>query len=973
LVNLNFFYLGIAVMSPKNRLGSTAKIPKLLRQHALHLAIVTILSPAISNASPIGAQVINGQVTIDQSVAGTTTITNTPNAIINWQDFNIATNETTRFIQENSQSAVLNRIVGGNPSEILGQLFSNGKVFLINPNGMVFGAGSVIDTQGLIASSLNLSDNDFQKGNFHFIAGSSAGDIVNEGVIHAGKDGNIVLIAPTIENHGALQSDGGSITLAAGQELILTSLDNPEIRFQIQAPKDSVLNIGQLLTEGGAINVFAGTIKHSGDMNADSVEIDQQGNIQLVASHNITLEKDSRLSANNSVGDGGNVTVIADGKTEFYGDIQAKGGASGKGGFAEVSGKEQLVFDGKVNLSSPHGKSGKLLLDPKNIIVESAGTVSATGQTFVANPSSNSSITPLSITNILDTGTALTLQANNDITVNDDVIVDNPTANANGGAFTLQAGRSIAVNAEISTDGGNLTLVADETVANGVISANRDSGAAAITLTNATINSGILKMTAPQVTLQDSMLKSSGTTNINGTTTGISLTTTTLETTGGTSDINLLGSSIVFNDATINSANNVLLNVNSGISSVTSPSLIEATNTMTIATTANSTVDGAALVLRGDKLRLLSQTPTAFNLNSAGNSFKTVAANINGSLNYKNNAGLTIGSVSSSENGVNSPTTTNGINTSGAVSVATHTGNLTVAQSVTTADSSSTALILNANSNATTQTTGNILISGSPTISVGSGGVGKLFTGSVTNSTGLTNVAGLTSGSERFRYNSDESVTNYSKPLETGLNAIYREQPVISVSANPLTKTYDGSAYTGGNGVTNTGFVNGDTSAILTGLTYGGASQGATNVGTHTITPSAVNGLGYGMNFVDSSLTINPIVSPTPPVPPAQNKLTPILSELIKGTPEEIDEIEDEIENGIKAGTTTVLTMSAMQSTKRSDDTPTLPAIQVTKESKSKNDDKDDDKDKKGTSNKNILLVATSTDTKTTKPLGQCK
>ena len=256
--------------------------------YLLNLTIAAVFWPAFCHANPDGAQIVSGQVSIDSATPGVTSVTNSPNAIINWQNFSIAQNELVQFLQQNGQSAVLNRIIGQNPSEILGQLFSNGKVFLINPNGIVFGAGSSIDTQGLIASSLNLSDQDFLSGNYHFMAGSSSGNIVNEGIIRAGKDGNIILIAPQIENNGIIKSDGGSITLAAGQELTMTNLDDPDIRFQIQAPTDSVVNLGKLLSEGGAVNVFANSIIHSGEINADSVEMDAQGNIKLVAQQDIT-------------------------------------------------------------------------------------------------------------------------------------------------------------------------------------------------------------------------------------------------------------------------------------------------------------------------------------------------------------------------------------------------------------------------------------------------------------------------------------------------------------------------------------------------------------------------------------------------------------------------------------------------------------------------------------------------------------
>ncbi|MFI3120973.1 MAG: filamentous hemagglutinin N-terminal domain-containing protein, partial [Methylococcaceae bacterium] len=338
----------------------TAGLP--LRR-ALNLAILAILYPSLASANPDGAQVISGQVSIDTATPGTTTVTNSPNAIINWQNFSIAQNELVQFLQQNGQSAVLNRIIGQNPSEILGQLASNGKVFLINPNGIVFGAGATIDTQGLIASSLNLSDRDFLSGNYHFMAGSSAGNIVNEGIIRAGKDGNIILIAPQIKNNGIIKSDGGSITLAAGQELTITNLDDPDIRFQIQAPTDSVVNLGKLLTEGGAVNVFANSIKHSGDINADSVEVDAQGTVKLVAQQDITLDADSKISANNSQGNAGSVHIESKaGTTLAQGTIEAQATQTGKGGNITVLGEHVGIADkARIDAGGENG-GGQILI-----------------------------------------------------------------------------------------------------------------------------------------------------------------------------------------------------------------------------------------------------------------------------------------------------------------------------------------------------------------------------------------------------------------------------------------------------------------------------------------------------------------------------------------------------------------------------------------------------------------------------------
>ena len=113
----------------------------------------------------------------------------------------------------------------------------------------------------------------------------------------------------------------------------------------------------------------------------------------------------------------------------------------------------------------------------------------ATGQTFATNPSANSTITPASITAILNTGSSLTLQANNDITVTNAITANN--TGGNGGALTLQAGRSILINANITTDNGNFTAIANDTLASGVVDAQRDAGAANITMAGGTsINAG---------------------------------------------------------------------------------------------------------------------------------------------------------------------------------------------------------------------------------------------------------------------------------------------------------------------------------------------------------------------------------------------------------------------------------------------------------------------------------------------------
>ena len=106
------------------------------------VSIITLVFFSASTvfALPGGQQVVNGQATFNTQ-GNSLTITNSPNSIINWQGFSISSNEAVRFIQQSSSSAVLNRVIGQDPSRILGLLQSNGRVFLINPNGIPFRPG----------------------------------------------------------------------------------------------------------------------------------------------------------------------------------------------------------------------------------------------------------------------------------------------------------------------------------------------------------------------------------------------------------------------------------------------------------------------------------------------------------------------------------------------------------------------------------------------------------------------------------------------------------------------------------------------------------------------------------------------------------------------------------------------------------------------------------------------------------------
>ena len=223
-------------------------------------------------------------------------ITNSPGSVINWQSFSIASQEITRFLQQSASSAVLNRVISGNPSTILGTLQSNGRVYLINPNGITIGPGGTIDVNGFVASTLNISDADFVAGRTRFTDTPGAGKVVNQGTITTPSGGSVYLIGQNVENQGVIRTPQGQIMLLAGKSVELVDAHTPEMRVQITAPDGEAVNLGQLLASGGRIGMYAGLVRQGGVANADTAVVGENGKIVFKATNNVRLEAGSRLT-----------------------------------------------------------------------------------------------------------------------------------------------------------------------------------------------------------------------------------------------------------------------------------------------------------------------------------------------------------------------------------------------------------------------------------------------------------------------------------------------------------------------------------------------------------------------------------------------------------------------------------------------------------------------------------------------------
>jgi filamentous hemagglutinin family protein len=291
-----------------------------------------------ASANPSGATVINGQVTFSWQ-GNVFTITNSPNAIINWDSFSIGAGEMTRFIQQSSSSAVLNRVTGQNPSQILGALQSNGRVFLINPNGIIFGAGAQVNVAGLVASTLYMSDTDFLSGKNKFAAGNVAGDVINQGVITTPSGGQVFLIAPNVTNTGIITSPEGEVLLAAGHSVALADSSNPSMHVVVSSSTDQAINLGQVIAQGGKVGIYGALVNQRGTVNANSAVVGANGKIVLKSTGTTLLEAGSVTTAT-SIDGGGEIHALGQ-QVGLMGNAQVDASGQNGGGTVLIGGDYQ--------------------------------------------------------------------------------------------------------------------------------------------------------------------------------------------------------------------------------------------------------------------------------------------------------------------------------------------------------------------------------------------------------------------------------------------------------------------------------------------------------------------------------------------------------------------------------------------------------------------------------------------------------
>ncbi|MEY2994003.1 MAG: hypothetical protein RL357_938 [Pseudomonadota bacterium] len=378
-----------------------------------------------AGALPTGGQVSAGQATIATQGTVMDVTQSSQRATIHWQGFDIGRDATVRFNQPSASAVTLNRVVGASPSMINGAMNANGQVILVNANGVVFANGSQVNVGGLVATTKQITDANFQAGHYVF-EGDSKASVLNLGTINAARGGYVALMGKEVGNQGTISATGGRVELAGGERFTLNLNGNSMLNLTIdQGALDTlVANGGLIQADGGVVHlstqavddILNGMVNHTGVIEANSLSTNEQGEVILFAH-------------------GGTANI--------GGEIKAQGG------FVETSG-DAFAFQ-----SGAHVQAAHWLIDPTDITVDQT---MANG--FVATLNGGGDVTVTTTGGNSDAG---------HITVADGVIIDK-TGEAES-TLTLRADSAILV-------GKGVTIQARSGPLNVYLSAMNGSGAA---------------------------------------------------------------------------------------------------------------------------------------------------------------------------------------------------------------------------------------------------------------------------------------------------------------------------------------------------------------------------------------------------------------------------------------------------------------------------------------------------------------
>ena len=409
-----------------NTLGKVIALSHRRRSRQCVIYLMMLATAPCAWSQLTGGQVSSGSAQIAQTgqTGTTTTITqSTETATINWKTFNVGAADVVNFVQPSRQSLTINRIADTNGSNIMGRIQSNGQVWLINPNGVLFGKGAQVNVGSILASALVVTDpqGDRASGNWSITASDERmASVTNQGQIQAAQDGYVALLAHRVSNTGSITAPSGTVALGGGTAISVQFQKNKLLGIEVNQQQlgAMVSNSGLINADGGQVLLSAGThssllasaVNNGGQIQARTVSM-QQGKVVLSAG-----KKAGQVKVSGSIdvsaptaGDGGEIDISA-AKVQLTDDLQANStAANGRTGDLRLSAAQWTVqrqsSDGDSN--AIRGEDVGKLLASNNLTLRTDPPADTVG-----NIALNGAVT-------WNAPTTLSLQAAGDIYVND--------------------------------------------------------------------------------------------------------------------------------------------------------------------------------------------------------------------------------------------------------------------------------------------------------------------------------------------------------------------------------------------------------------------------------------------------------------------------------------------------------------------------------------------------------------------------
>ena len=385
--------------------NSHKNLMRIIKSCSFFLSFFFLLGgDVLASELPIGGIVKSGDAIINQGRDFIKVNQYTDKTIIDWSSFDVGQNKLVEFVQPRTQSQSLNRVLGSTPSTIAGRIKANGQIFLVNPNGILITENGLINTNSFSASTLDISNEDFKRGELSFVkqSGKAGAVVTNNGSIAVKDGGFVALLGGAIDNGGVVTAHLSKVGFGAGEKVILNIGESEFLRVEIPTSnlktiRDvngiklseiiSVNNGGKVISYGGLVKLSVGTVRKTlrrvinirGLVRAKSVSSSDTGKI-IISGPDVSLNGTVDVSSDVINVKGGDVNITSTSYTQT-GFINASGKVSASsGGLVSISSHSDInIFEKSNILSDGKGDGGIIRINTGSKRLITQGKISASG------------------------------------------------------------------------------------------------------------------------------------------------------------------------------------------------------------------------------------------------------------------------------------------------------------------------------------------------------------------------------------------------------------------------------------------------------------------------------------------------------------------------------------------------------------------------------------------------------------------